>query len=138
MDQCIFHLDNCYFLPCLNFESFPFFTNTVSNTAFRGFGGPQGMLVAERIMQEIAFKLGKDTLEVRKLNLYGKKDRILTPYYQIVEDNIIQRIIRELEKTSNYQERRNMVKRLLSLVFHLRQRGIIRQVLWFTSTLTVP
>ena len=110
-DRALFHLDNCYFLPCLNFESFPFFTNTVSNTAFRGFGGPQGMLVAERIMQEIAFKLGKDTLEVRKLNLYGKKDRILTPYYQIVEDNIIQRIIRELEKTSNYQERRNMVNR---------------------------
>ena len=66
-------------------------TNTVSNTAFRGFGGPQGLIVAERIMEEIAYALGKDPLEVRRANFYGGEERNVTPYHQTVTDNVIGR-----------------------------------------------
>ena len=69
-------------------QSLPIYTNTVSNTAFRGFGGPQGMLVSERLIQEIAFKLDMDSLAVRKINLYGLRNRAITPYHQKIEDNI--------------------------------------------------
>ena len=63
-------------------------TNTVSNTAFRGFGGPQGMMVAERVIDEIAWSLGLDPLDVRKRNLY-REGRDVTPYGMEVEDNIL-------------------------------------------------
>ena len=72
-------------------------TNTVSNTAFRGFGGPQGVIVAERMIEEIAYKLGKDPLDIRKANFYGIGERNVTPYHQTVEDNILERLVGELE-----------------------------------------
>ena len=78
-------------------------TNTVSNTAFRGFGGPQGVLAAERIIEEISFATGKDPLDIRKLNLYGDTDRNITPYHQKIKDNILPKLIDELEKKSNYR-----------------------------------
>ena len=84
----------------------PLKTNTVSNTAFRGFGGPQGLLAAERIVEEIAYALGKDPLEIRRANFYGDADRNVTPYHQTVTDNIIHRIVDELEASSDYQARR--------------------------------
>ena len=70
-DRALFHCDNAYFYPAVHATSAPLKTNTVSNTAFRGFGGPQGMVGAERVIEEIAFALGKDPLEIRKLNFYG-------------------------------------------------------------------
>ena len=70
-DRALFHCDNAYFYPAVQAKSAPLYTNTVSNTAFRGFGGPQGMVGAERVIDEIAFALGKDPLEIRKLNFYG-------------------------------------------------------------------
>jgi xanthine dehydrogenase large subunit len=87
----------------------PMKTNTVSNTAFRGFGGPQGLIVAERIMEEIGYALGKDPLEVRKANFYGGDGRDVTPYHQKVTDNIIARVVEELEVSSDYQARRKAV-----------------------------
>jgi xanthine dehydrogenase large subunit len=84
-------------------------TNTVSNTAFRGFGGPQGLIIAERIMEEIAYALGKDPLEVRRANFYGDTDRNVTPYHQTVTDNIVGRIVDELAETSDYVARRQAV-----------------------------
>jgi len=105
-DRALFHVDNCYFLPNVHLKSRPMKTNTVSNTAFRGFGGPQGMIMGERIIEEIAYALGKDPLEIRKRNFYGKTSRNITPYHQKVEDNIIERIVDELEKSSSYQKRR--------------------------------
>ena len=108
-DRTLFHADNCYYLPNAELKSHPLKTNTVSNTAFRGFGGPQGMLAAERIIEEIAFKLGKDPLEIRRLNFYGDKDRNVTPYHQTVEDCIIGRIVDELEASSDYQARRKKI-----------------------------
>ncbi|RVC65589.1 xanthine dehydrogenase molybdopterin binding subunit, partial [Mesorhizobium sp. M2A.F.Ca.ET.046.02.1.1] len=113
-DRALFHCDNTYFWPAVHAQSAPLYTNTVSNTAFRGFGGPQGMVGAERVIDEVAFALGKDPLEIRKKNFYGASgdkegDRNVTPYHQTVEDNVIQRIIAELEASSNYARRRREI-----------------------------
>ena len=70
-DRALFHCDNAYFYPAVRAKSAPLYTNTVSNTAFRGFGGPQGMVGAERVIDEVAFALGKDALDIRKRNFYG-------------------------------------------------------------------
>ncbi|MBN9241673.1 MAG: xanthine dehydrogenase molybdopterin binding subunit [Mesorhizobium sp.] len=112
-DRALFHCDNAYFFPHVHAKSAPLFTNTVSNTAFRGFGGPQGMVGAERVIDEIAFAVGKDPLEIRKFNFYdpmgAKGSRNVTPYHQTVEDCIIQRIVAELEESSDYARRRREI-----------------------------
>jgi xanthine dehydrogenase large subunit len=109
-DRALFHCDNAYYYPAVQARSAPLYTNTVSNTAFRGFGGPQGMVATERVIEEIAFALGKDPLEIRKLNFYGTDDRNVTPYHQTVEDNIIHRIVAELEADCNYARRRREIR----------------------------
>ncbi len=112
-DRALFHCDNAYFFPHVHAKSAPLYTNTVSNTAFRGFGGPQGMVGAERVIDEVAFAVGKDPLEIRKLNFYDamgvKGERNLTPYHQKVEDCIIQRIVAELEESADYAGRRKAI-----------------------------
>jgi xanthine dehydrogenase large subunit len=110
-DRALFHADNAYFYPNVRLTSRPMKTNTVSNTAFRGFGGPQGVVAAERMIEEIAYALGKDPLEIRKANFYGDHNdgRLLTPYHQEVEDNILPRLIGELESSSDYQARREAI-----------------------------
>ena len=113
-DRALFHCDNAYFFPAVHAQSAPLYTNTVSNTAFRGFGGPQGMVGAERVIDEVAFAVGKDPLEIRKRNFYDEmgKDgtRNVTPYHQKVEDCIIQRIVAELEESSDYAKRREAIR----------------------------
>lgn len=113
-DRALFHCDNAYFYPAVHAKSAPLYTNTVSNTAFRGFGGPQGMVGAERIIEEVAFALGKDPLEIRKRNFYDAMgtngSRNVTPYHQKVEDCIIQRIIEELEESADYAARRDAIR----------------------------
>ena len=94
-DRALFHCDYAYYYPDVRVSSHPMKTNTVSNTAFRGFGGPQGVIVAERIIEEIAYATGQDTLAVRKANLY--RNGQLTPYHQPVEDMILPQLIGELE-----------------------------------------
>ncbi|MGJ8527330.1 xanthine dehydrogenase molybdopterin binding subunit [Maritalea sp.] len=108
-DRALFHVDNCYYIPDVELRSKPLKTNTVSNTAFRGFGGPQGMIGGERIIEEIAYTLGKDPLEIRRTNFYGQEGENLTPYHQVVDDSIIERVVDELEESSDYQERRKAV-----------------------------
>ena len=108
-DRALFHSDNCYFYPNVRLISRPLKTNKVSNTAFRGFGGPQGMMLAERVIQEVAFFLGKDPLDIKKMNLYGTGKKSISPYYQKISDNISKRIIMELENSSNYKKRRKEV-----------------------------
>jgi len=120
-DRALFHADNTYFYPHVRLQSRPMKTNTVSNTAFRGFGGPQGVVGAERMIEEIAYALGKDPLEVRKANFYGQTDRNITPYHQEVEDNVIDRLVDELESNSDYQARRQAV------LEHNAKGGIIRK-----------
>ncbi|OED50811.1 xanthine dehydrogenase molybdopterin binding subunit [Rhodobacteraceae bacterium (ex Bugula neritina AB1)] len=108
-DRALFHADNAYFYPNVLLKSRPMKTNTVSNTAFRGFGGPQGVVAAERMIEEIAYALGKDPLDVRKANFYGEEGRDLTPYHQKVEDNILDRLITELEENAGYRKRREEI-----------------------------
>ena len=108
-DRALFHCDNSYFYPAVKAVSAPLYTNTVSNTAFRGFGGPQGMVGAERVIDEVAFALGRDPLEIRKRNFYGETDRNVTPYHQTVEDNIIGRLVAELEADCDYARRRREI-----------------------------
>ena len=108
-DRALFHADNAYYYPHVRLLSRPIKTNTVSNTAFRGFGGPQGVIAAERIIEEIAYKLGRDPLDIRKINFYGGEGRDLTPYHQRVEDNIIGRLVDELEQSCDYQARRRAI-----------------------------
>ena len=120
-DRALFHADNCYYYPDVELQSQPLKTNTVSNTAFRGFGGPQGLIAGERIVEEIAYALGRDPLEIRKLNFYGGEGRNITPYHQKVEDNAIGRIVEELEASSDYAARRKAV-----IQFN-RENGVIRK-----------
>ncbi|MEL7030119.1 MAG: molybdopterin cofactor-binding domain-containing protein, partial [Pseudomonadota bacterium] len=105
-DRAMFHADNAYFLGAAEIVSHRFRTNTVSNTAFRGFGGPQGMVGIERAMDEVAFAVGQDPLDVRLANLYGGEGRNTTPYHQTVEDCVAGEIMRELAESSDYRERR--------------------------------
>lgn len=107
-DRTMFHADNAYFYPAARIATRRLRTNTVSNTAFRGFGGPQGMLFAERLMEVIAIRTGQDPLDVRKANLYGVKGDT-TPYGMRVEDNIAPEIIAQLEKSSDYRARRKAI-----------------------------
>ncbi|WP_420546989.1 xanthine dehydrogenase molybdopterin binding subunit [Curvivirga sp.] len=109
-DRAMFHCDNVYWLPNIKVESYRCKTNTVSNTAFRGFGGPQGVFLIERIIDEIAAKLDKDPLEVRQKNFYGVDDNNVTPYHMTVEDNVIHEIFEELEESSDYQKRRAEIR----------------------------
>ena len=106
LDRALFHADNCYNLRNAILRGLPCKTNTVSNTAFRGFGGPQGMIVIEHIIDEISRNLKLDSLEVRRRNLYGKDKDNVTPYHQVVEDNIVPEILDELERSSEYRQRR--------------------------------
>ncbi|MDB5529673.1 MAG: xdhB [Devosia sp.] len=108
-DRALFHCDNAYWYPAVRAVSQPLYTNTVSNTAFRGFGGPQGMMAAERWIENIAYTLGKDPLEIRKANFYGTDTNNITPYHQTIGDNIVHRIVDELETSSDYQARRQAV-----------------------------
>ncbi|MGF1476226.1 MAG: xanthine dehydrogenase molybdopterin binding subunit [Geminicoccaceae bacterium] len=110
-DRALFHADNCYFYPAVRLTSRPLKTNTVSNSAFRGFGGPQGMVACERMIEEIAFATGLDPLTVRKRNLYGHRERDITPYHQRVEDSIADQIIDELERRADYRGRRQKIEK---------------------------
>jgi xanthine dehydrogenase large subunit len=104
-DRAVFHLDNAYFLADVDITSYRLKTNTQSHTAFRGFGGPQGMLVIENIMGDIARHLGMDALDVRKRNLYGVGERDVTHYQMKVEDNILEPLLAKLEHTCSYRQR---------------------------------
>jgi xanthine dehydrogenase large subunit len=105
-DRAIFHSDNAYFLSDVEITSYRCKTHTQSHTAFRGFGGPQGMIVIEAILSDIARHLGLDPLDVRRRNLYGVQDRNVTHYQMKVEDNILDPLITTLEASSGYRARR--------------------------------
>ena len=112
-DRAMFHADNAYFYPAARIHSRRVRTDTVSNTAFRGFGGPQGMLFAERMMDAAAITLGLDPLVVRKRNLY-RPGRDVTPYGMRIDEHVLPRIVRELERTSGYAGRRRAIARFNS------------------------
>ncbi len=123
-DRAIFHADNAYFLEDVAIASYRCKTNTQSHTAFRGFGGPQGVIVIERILSDIARTLGMDPLDVRLRNLYSDEpttsvraepveavaQRNVTHYQMKVEDNILEPLMTQLATTSQYRERREQIK----------------------------
>ena len=108
-DRAVFHADNAYFLEDVEIASYRCKLNTQSHTAFRGFGGPQGMIVIEAIMGDIARRLKLDPLAVRRRNLYELDTRHTTHYQMKVEDNILAPLIAQLEASSNYQRERAAV-----------------------------
>ncbi|RRV26644.1 xanthine dehydrogenase molybdopterin binding subunit [Pseudomonas sp. o96-267] len=109
VDRAMFHSDNAYFLGNATINGHRCKTNTASNTAYRGFGGPQGMVAIEEVMDAVARSLGKDPLEVRKLNYYGKTERNVTHYHQTVEHNVIHEMTAELEESAEYAKRRREI-----------------------------
>ena len=147
-DRAMMHIDNCYFLEQIAILSHRCKTNTVSNTAFRGFGGPQGIMGIEYVLDEIARHLRRDPLEVRRRNFYGIHQRNVTPYGMIVEDNIIGELVDDLAATTDYAARlgevaafnagSDWIKRGLALIpvkfgisftaIHLNQAGALVQL----------
>lgn len=110
-DRAVFHVDNAYFLSDVEIVSWRCKTNVQSHTAFRGFGGPQGMIATEALLGDIARHLGKDPLDVRKANLYGIGERNVTHYEMTVEDNILDPLITQLEADADYRRRREEIAR---------------------------
>jgi xanthine dehydrogenase large subunit len=108
-DRAMFHADNAYYLPAADIVSHRLRTHTVSNTAFRGFGGPQGMMGIERAMDAVALSLGKDPLDVRLANLYGVAGDV-TPYGQTVEGSVARELMEELAESCAYRARRAEIR----------------------------
>ena len=136
-DRALFHLDNAYYIPAVEFRGQVAKTNLSSNTAFRGFGGPQGMLVIEEIMDRIARRLGFSPEVVRERNLYhGKGATNTTHYGQEIEDNRIQTIWKELKKSSQLEKRRKLVSKWNAEHAH-HKRGIAMTPVKFGISFTV-
>ena len=137
-DRAMFHCDNAYFLENVRIVSHRCKTNTVSNTAFRGFGGPQGMYAIEYVIDDIARRLGKDPCEVRRRNFYGGDERNVTHYEQVVEDDIADELFDRLLASSDYAKRRKEIRRFNENSRVLKKGIAITPVKFgisFTSTL---
>ena len=109
MERAMLHSDNAYFIPNMSVTSRVWRTNLPSNTAFRGFGGPQGMALMETVVDRVARALRKDAVEVRQLNFYGTERNNITHYGQTVEGNHLQLLYDRLIASSEYQQRRQAI-----------------------------
>ena len=105
MDRALFHVDNAYYIPALSVVGHVVKTNTPSNTAFRGFGGPQGIVVIEDALSRAAESLGIDHAEIRRINLYGDGQKAITHYGQVIEENRLSQITEQLFESSAYEDR---------------------------------
>ncbi len=108
LERAMFHMDSAYFLENCEIEGVVFKTNNHSNTAFRGFGGPQGTMAMESIMEDIAFHLKKDALDIRAVNLYQGNNQ-KTPYGQVFEENKLPDVMKRLLDGSDYEARRKEI-----------------------------
>ncbi len=140
-NRAVLHIDNCYYLPNLNIISHRCKTHTQSATAFRGFGGPQGMFGIETVIEEIAQTLGKDALDVRKINLYqepaisGNAQTMTTQYGQEIKDWVGDRVINQVEAEAKYRERRIAVN-AFNAANKTRKRGVALVPLKFGISFT--
>jgi xanthine dehydrogenase large subunit len=140
-DRAVLHIDNCYYLPHLHIISHRCKTHTQSGTAFRGFGGPQGMFGIETVIEEIAQQIGKDPLDVRKVNLYqdpavsGDAGSMTTQYNQVIEDFIADKVIDQVEAESAYRARRASVTAFNAKNKH-RKKGVALVPLKFGISFT--
>ncbi|HEY1999645.1 xanthine dehydrogenase molybdopterin binding subunit [Paraburkholderia sp.] len=135
--RAVCHFDNAYYLSDVEIVALCCKTNTQSNTAFRGFGGPQGALVMEVMLDSIARQLKCDPLEVRLANYYGIGERDVTPYGQRVEDNVLEPLTEELLATSRYRERRAALA-AYNATSPVLKRGIAFSPLKFGISFNVP
>ncbi|MDP1901879.1 MAG: xanthine dehydrogenase molybdopterin binding subunit [Rubrivivax sp.] len=110
MTRALCHFDNAYWLPHVAVHGYCAKTNTQSNTAFRGFGGPQGAFAMEYLLDSVARRLGLDALDVRRANLYGTVSNNETPYGQVVDDNVLPELLDQLETSSDYRARRAAIQ----------------------------
>ncbi|RYX83548.1 xanthine dehydrogenase molybdopterin binding subunit [bacterium] len=108
-DRALYHADNAYFIPDIELIGRVCRTNLPSNTAFRGFGGGQGIMAIESVIEDIAEFLGKDAAEIRLINCYGADGRNQTPYGQIVQDDTLPLLFERLVERANYWERRRAI-----------------------------
>ena len=140
-DRACLHIDNCYYIPALQLISHRCKTNTQSATAFRGFGGPQGMFGIETVIEQIANSLGKDALSVRKINLYqdpaisGNPATMTTQYNQLIEDWVGDKVMNQVEAESGYWERRESVN-TFNKTHTKRKRGLALVPLKFGISFT--
>ncbi len=111
LDRAMFHIDGSYYIENAIIEAWVCKTNTHSNTAFRGFGGPQGNLTIEYIIEDIAKQLSKDAAEIRTLNSYQKTERNITPYGQILENNLLPDLFSKILISSEYKKRRKEIEK---------------------------
>ena len=135
--RALLHIDNAYYLSDISVENYLCNTNTSSSTAFRGFGGNQGMMIIENIMDNIAKYLKKDPAEVRKINFYQKDTKNITHYGMKIQDNVINEIFNGLIKSSNYKKRRLSIKKFNSKSKYLKKGLAITPVKFgisFTTT----
>ena len=121
LDRAMFHIDGCYYFEHCLIEGAALRTNQHSNTAFRGFGGPQGNMTIESVIEDMANYLHIDSFEIRHLNLYGIENRNLTPYGQLVDNNVLPEIFNKLYESSNYEKLKNEIK-----VFNKSDSGKVR------------
>jgi xanthine dehydrogenase large subunit len=135
--RAVCHFDNAYYLSDVDIVALCCKTNTQSNTAFRGFGGPQGALVMEVLIDSIARELGRDPLDVRMANYYGIGERDMTPYGQRVEDNILTPLTEELLATSDYRARRAALA-AFNVQSPVLKRGIAITPVKFGISFNVP
>ena len=136
VDRAMFHASNCYWLPTTRIASRRVKTNTVSNTAYRGFGGPQGMIAIERVIDAIARERGLDPLDVRLANFY-RAGGLMTPYNQIVEDHeTLPQLIEELAASSDYRARRREIAEF-NAKSPLLKRGIALTPVMFGISFTL-
>lgn len=137
LTRAICHVDNAYWLPNVAIHGFAARTNTQSNTAFRGFGGPQGALVTEFVLDSIARKLQRDPLEVRRANFYGIGQNNHTPYGQGVTDNVIAPLVDQLVASSDYSARRAAVAEF-NVHSPVLKKGLALTPLKFGISFNVP
>ena len=109
-ERALLHIDNAYFLKDLEVINYLCKTNTASSTAFRGFGGNQGMMAIENIIDNISRFLKKDPAEIRKINFYGQKEKNTTHYGMKIKDNVINELFDNLKTKSNYKRRLQKIR----------------------------
>jgi len=122
LERAMFHIDGAYYLENVDISGTCYRTNNHSNTAYRGFGGPQGNMTIESIIEDIAVQLGKSSFEIRKINRY-EADNIVTPYGQTVENNMLPMLFDNLYKKSDYE---NRLKEIIE--FNKEDNGVIRGI----------
>ena len=137
LTRALCHADNAYWIPEVSLHGHLARTNTQSNTAFRGFGGPQGAFAIEVILDEVARHLGHDALAVRRTNFYGDARHNVTPYGQTLTDNVISPLTEELVRTSAYAQRRTEVDRF-NAISPVLKKGLALMPVKFGISFNLP